>query len=157
MLSQLAQTTYYYTTTTNISAGAGIAAGTLLVIWLIAIAFAVIEIIALWKIFEKAGEAGWKAIIPFYNIWVLLEIAGKPGWWMLLSFIPFFGSLIFLILYIMAMLELAKRFNKSVAFAIFGLIIFRIIGDLILGFGDAKYTGTVYRTFEDGGSTPAAA
>jgi hypothetical protein len=38
-------------------------------------------------------------------------------------------------------LELAKVFGKSVVFAIFGLIIFSLIGYLILAFGDAKYVG----------------
>jgi len=48
------------------------------------IAIAVIMIASFWKIFEKAGEAGWQAIIPIYNIYVLLKIVGKPGWWLIL-------------------------------------------------------------------------
>lgn len=28
----------------------------------------VITIVLWWMLFEKAGEAGWKAIIPFYNL-----------------------------------------------------------------------------------------
>ena len=35
---------------------------------LFTIALVVLVIVALWKIFEKAGEPGWKALIPFYNI-----------------------------------------------------------------------------------------
>lgn len=147
MLNSLAQTTYYYTTTDTTSSG--MSGGLLLAIWLIALVLVVIHIVALWKIFEKAGEAGWKAIVPFYNIWVLLEVSGKPGWWMLLTFIPFVGSLIYFVLMIIAMLELAKRFGKSPVFAVFGLVIFNVIGELILAFGPAKYTGTVHRTFEE--------
>jgi mannose/fructose/N-acetylgalactosamine-specific phosphotransferase system component IID len=30
--------------------------------------FAVFMIAAMWKIYEKAGQEGWKAIIPFYTI-----------------------------------------------------------------------------------------
>ena len=30
--------------------------------------FAIVQIIAMYKIFEKAGIEGWKAIIPIYNI-----------------------------------------------------------------------------------------
>lgn len=33
---------------------------------IIAIAFYVVYVIALAKLFKKAGEDGWKAIIPFY-------------------------------------------------------------------------------------------
>ncbi len=36
--------------------------------------------------------------------------------------------------------DLAKVFGKSGVFAVFGLIIFSLIGYLILGFGDAEYT-----------------
>ena len=35
-------------------------------------------IVALWKIFTKAGEPGWKSIIPIYNIIMLLKIVGRP-------------------------------------------------------------------------------
>ena len=31
----------------------------------------VLLIIGMWKVFEKAGVAGWKSLIPFYNIFVL--------------------------------------------------------------------------------------
>jgi hypothetical protein len=33
--------------------------------------------VAWWKLFEKAGEHGWAAIIPFYNTYVLYKISGK--------------------------------------------------------------------------------
>ena len=38
------------------------------------LAIAVLGIVAMWKIFEKAGEPGWAAIIPFYNLYVLFKI-----------------------------------------------------------------------------------
>ena len=31
----------------------------------------------MWKIFEKAGQPGWAAIVPIYNLFVLTQIAGK--------------------------------------------------------------------------------
>ena len=34
----------------------------------ILLVIAILQIIALWKVFKKAGEKGWKSIIPFYNI-----------------------------------------------------------------------------------------
>ena len=36
-----------------------------------------IIIISKWKLFVKANEPGWAAIIPFYNNYVLFKIAGK--------------------------------------------------------------------------------
>lgn len=137
MLSFLAQTytTYEYTTTT--SSGSGFNP----VVTLLYLVFIVALVAAMWKIFEKAGEKGWKALIPFYNTWVLFEIAGKPGWWIVLCLIPLVNIYISVVL----SLELAKRFGKSTAFAIFGLFLFSAIGYLILGFGDAKYDGGKYK------------
>lgn len=43
----------------------------------------VLFIIAYWRIFEKAGEAGWKSLIPIYNVYILWKIAN-------LSFLKFF-------------------------------------------------------------------
>lgn len=96
----------------------------------------VISIVAMWKIFEKAGEPGWAAIIPFYNAYTLTKIAVGNGWLFLLALVPlvnfFFG--------IWLMVKLAAAFGKSIAFAI-GLIFLVPIFMLILGFGDAKYQG----------------
>ena len=96
----------------------------------------ILIIASLWKIFEKAGVEGWKAIIPFYNSWVLAEIVGKPGWFGLLTLIPYVGIVIAFYLYYL----LAKSFNKGVLFAI-GMIFLSFIFLPILGFGDAKYQG----------------
>jgi signal peptidase I len=42
-----------------------------------------------WKLFEKAGVDGWKAIIPFYSEYILMtEIVGKPKWWFIYLVIP---------------------------------------------------------------------
>jgi len=101
----------------------------LLVLFLIIILF-----VSLWKIFEKAGVEGWKAIIPFYNTWVLAEIVGQPGWVGLLMYVPYLGVLVAFYIYYL----LAKAFGKSVLFAI-GLLFLGVIFFPILAFGDAKY------------------
>ena len=46
------------------------------IVLLLALAFAIVTLIANWKIFEKAGVEGWKAIIPYYNTFKLAQIAG---------------------------------------------------------------------------------
>lgn len=45
------------------------------IIWLIALAIGILSIIAYWKLFEKAGVEGWKAIIPYYNTFKIAQIA----------------------------------------------------------------------------------
>src|SRR5207302_1407291 len=57
---------------------------------IVSVAFAVLMVASMWKVFTKAGEPGWASIVPIYNIIVLLKIAGKPIWWffILWLFIP---------------------------------------------------------------------
>ena len=43
----------------------------------LSLAIAILGIIAMWKIFVKAGEPGWAAIVPFYNIYTLFKITGE--------------------------------------------------------------------------------
>lgn len=110
--------------------GAGIVA---LIVQLAIIAFFVAT---MWKIFTKAGEPGWAAIVPIYNVIVLLKIAGKPWWWLFLMFIPFVG----LIVSIFVALALAKAFGKSTGFAV-GMILLGFIFYPMLAFGSAEYEG----------------
>ena len=63
-------------------------AGLFIFIGIISLAITVLFIIALWKMFEKAGEPGWAALIPFYNTYVLFKISWGNGWYFLLSVIP---------------------------------------------------------------------
>ena len=44
------------------------------------IAFYVALVVAQWKIFVKAGEEGWKSIIPIYNVIILYKISGLSPW-----------------------------------------------------------------------------
>lgn len=144
MLSLLAQT-YTYTTTNVTTDDTGFWAA-LAGLWVFFMILLVVSIVALWKVFEKAGVPGWKAIIPIYNSWILFEIAGKPGWWALIGFagvIPILGifaSIASLVLYCLAALELGKAFGKSTTFSVVGLILFSIVGLLMLGFDDSKYS-----------------
>ncbi|MBR2133832.1 MAG: hypothetical protein IJ851_03890 [Eubacterium sp.] len=96
----------------------------------------VLSIIANWKLFEKAGEAGWKAIIPIYNIYILCKIVDGNGWKFLLLIIPVVNFVYTIILN----LREAKAYGKGVGFGI-GLIFFPTIFTLILGFGSAQYVG----------------
>jgi hypothetical protein len=120
------------TTTTSVSPlAAGMGIGMMLV-WF---AVVLILIISMWKIFTKAGKPGWAAIVPIYNIIVLLEIVCKPIWWFILLLIPFVNIIVLIIV----LIELAKRFGKGVGFAI-GMLILPFIFYPMLAFGDAKYT-----------------
>lgn len=54
---------------------------------LLVLAFWVLLVIARWKMFTKAGEAGWKSIIPIYADYI-----GYKLWWDTKNFWIFFAS-----------------------------------------------------------------
>jgi hypothetical protein len=110
---------------------------------LIILVFYVLIIVAQWKIFTKAGQEGWKALIPIYNVVVLYKIIGLSPWLLLLyllSVVPVVGWIISIALSIVSTVKLAKAFNQSTAF-IFGLLFLSPIFQMILGFGKAEYVG----------------
>ncbi|MBU4212093.1 MAG: DUF5684 domain-containing protein [Kiritimatiellae bacterium] len=122
-------------------AGMGGGSVVMSIIWL---ALAILMIVAMWKVFVKAGRPGWAVIIPIYNTYVFLKIAGKPGWWLIWFFIPILNF----IFGIIATVAFAQSFGKGAGFAV-GLIFLPIIFMPILAFGEAQYVGV-------GVSAPAA-
>ena len=95
----------------------------------------VIVVVALWRVFAKAGWPGILAIIPIVNMFILVKIAGYSAWLGLLYFIPIAN----LVLAIIVAIKVGERFGKGGAFSFFLLFLFPFIGYLILGFGDARY------------------
>lgn len=57
------------------AAGVGLILGAFM-IWIVALAIAyeILLIVSYWKLFNKAGEKGWKAIIPIYNDYVRYKL-----------------------------------------------------------------------------------
>lgn len=92
-------------------------------------------IIGMWKIFVKAGQPGWAALVPIYNYIVAMQLIGKPWWWWLMYNIPFYGWY----LAIVDMLTLVRCFGKDVGFLI-GMILLPYVFIPILGFGSAQYS-----------------
>lgn len=95
---------------------------------------AVIVVVSLWKIFVKAKQPGWAAIVPFYNAYLLLRVVNRPGWWFFLYLIPFVNFVIWIIVNN----DLAKSFGKGTGTTLL-LIFLPFIGYPMLAFGDAKY------------------
>jgi hypothetical protein len=142
-----------YGTTTTSYDGAGLAVfGALWIVYmLICIAIAVVTIIGMWKVFTKAGEEGWKSLIPVYNMYTLCKIIGVSPWWILITFvgglvciIPILGYLAYMAATIYFGILVAKStanaFGKDTGFAV-GLYFLGPIFYCILGFGKAKYEG----------------
>ncbi|WP_237037532.1 DUF5684 domain-containing protein [Mediannikoviicoccus vaginalis] len=110
------------------------AGGTLSIVCSVVVA--IVLVIGMWKMFTKAGEPGWAAIIPLYNLYVLFKITWGSGMKFLLLLIP----IVNIIILIKTQIKLAKSFGKGGGF-VAGLILLTPIFYAILGFGDAKYMG----------------
>ncbi len=124
----------------NDPAGAAAAAGMLAfggIFMMVCLAIAVICIIGMWKVFEKAGQPGWACLIPIYNLYILLKVAGRPGWWLLLFLIPLL-NLVFLLL---VSIDIAKCFGQGAVFGVVLIFLLGGIGYIILGFGNYRYVG----------------
>lgn len=106
------------------------------IVMVIFLAFMVVIMASMWKVFTKAGQPGWGILIPFYNAYLMLKIAQKPGWWLILYFIPFVN----IVVAVLASIGIAKAFGKSAGFG-WGLLILGFIFYPILGFGDSQYQG----------------
>jgi hypothetical protein len=105
-------------------------------LWIIYLAFIVLSIAGLWCIFVKAGEEGWKAIIPIWNTLITLKIIGRQWWWIILLLIP----IVNIIVWIVIANDLSKSFERGIGTTL-GLIFLEPIFVMILGFGSAEYKG----------------
>ena len=103
------------------------------------LALIAVVFVSYWKIYEKAGQPGWAAIVPFYGAYVLIvDILKMPPVWFWLLLIPCVGSVVAIILAFMIPFKLAEKFGKETGFAV-GLLFLGIIFLPILAFGDAQY------------------
>ena len=105
----------------------------------ISLAIFILQIVAKWKIFAKAGEHGWTALIPFYNTYMLYKITWENGLFFLLSYIPCLN----VIVTVMTNMKLAAVFGKNDGFAI-GLSFLSFIFYPILAFDSSEYDGPFY-------------
>ena len=76
---------------------------------LVAVALYVLMVVALWRVFSKAGYAGWLAIIPIVNVVFLTKVAGFSGWLALLYLIPIVGF----VFHIVVPLRVGRAFGSG--------------------------------------------
>lgn len=114
----------------------------LMIVLVITLAIMIVQLIAYWKIYKKAGKGGWEAIVPFYCNWIIVKIAGLKWYWFLFFFAPLVSSfanleilgwLAYLFGTFNCFYNISKRFNKGLGFAIC-FTLFTPICAAILGF-----------------------
>ena len=131
----------------------GALVGFLVVFAIIGLALLILIIVGLAKIFKKAGEEGWKAIIPFYNIWVLVKILGLNWWWFLIYLAPSILGLVSvslssvayiaeLVASIVIYYNLTKKMGKTTGYIVL-LVFFPYVMIPVLGLGSSKWDASV--------------
>ena len=110
--------------------GAGGIIASLVVLW-------VLSVIAYWRLFTKAGEPGWKSIIPIYSTYMVFLSAVSS---MAAAVVMMILYVIVLILSIVLYVKMSKAYGKGGGFAV-GLLLLWPIFILILGFGSSEYLG----------------
>ena len=121
------------------SNSAGAIGGGLIALYVIlCVAVCVVMFVSMWKIFTKAGEAGWKCFIPIYNGMTLYKIIYGSYGKFFLTLIPGFGEVVM----IFAAIRLGQVYGKSVGFCL-GLVFLSPVFMIILAFSDAQYQGPV--------------
>lgn len=143
---------------TELMLGAGVI-GIILTLMLVgSIVWFFISAIGYRKMFLKAGEAGWKAFIPYYNNYICFKFAWntKMFWPFLialllvqclpasgnlpLQLVSLVGTVVFFVFGIKMDIRVAKSFGKTSGWGVL-LFFFPFIVSLILGFGKAEYIG----------------
>ena len=90
--------------------------------------------VSFFKIFSKAGESGWKALIPFFSTFIWIKILKKPIWWLAIYLIfPPIG-------YLIVALDTSKLFGKKIIFAV-GLIFLPFVFYPMIAFGNSQIGG----------------
>ena len=120
------------------------------ILTVIAVVVLVLQIIAMWKVFTKAGESGWKSLIPIYNVIIYYKISGVSPWLYLIVIIAgaltglendMINALSLIVTIIITLYQthsLAKAFGKGIGYTL-GLLFLNTIFLYILGFGSSKY------------------
>ena len=103
------------------------------------VAVSVFMIVCLWKIFTKANQDGWKAIVPVYNLYILVtQISGLSIGMFILCFVP----IVQIYPLIKSIIELNKKFGKGIEGAIL-MLVFPYVMYPILAFGKATYNSNL--------------
>ncbi len=132
----------------------------IVVLGLIVLAAIVLYIVAEWRILTKAGEKGWKSLIPFYCIFVSHHIVGMSHVWFIIEAITWVAEFLFelfsfpepvvfwfgiatgiftLVSELIHVIKMCNCFGKGTGFKI-GMALIPEVFFMILAFGKAEYT-----------------
>ena len=103
------------------------------------------SVVGLWMMFQKAGEPGWKGIIPFYNQYILCgKTMGNPWYWVRLFvvIIPVIGWVAYFYFKYQIGKAIARSYGQEDSWA-WGYTFLEPIFYCITGFGNYSYYGVM--------------
>lgn len=129
----------------------------------VGVAFRIARFFADWRIFSKAGVAGWKSLIPFYSTIVQFDLTWDRKWAYVflgsgvannvirsmieegntsatLGMISNILTIVYIALNILSMYYLARSFGKGKKFTL-GLYFLEPLFIIILAYGKSRYLG----------------
>ena len=130
----------------------------------VVIAWYVLTLVARWRVFTKAGLAGWKSLIPLYSEYCTFKISWKTTFfWIVLAagfasgiltgmiengenvsaFVSLLASLLGMAITAINLImniKLSQRFGHGVLFGL-GLMFLPPLFTMILGLGESEYLG----------------
>ena len=110
--------------------------------------------LSLYKVFEKAGEDGWKALVPGYNFVVWCKIIGRPSWWAALLLIP----IVNIFIYAGMAVDMVRSFGKYTFWDSALAVIYAPISFFLLGTKtENKYLGPTLKLEKEYAAKLAAA
>lgn len=90
---------------------------TLIFVYAILIGLLIFIYVCKWRLFKKAGQPGWKALIPFYSLYIQMVKISGIHWIFYVLYILFSFSkyTVFASMFILSLTyyNLAKKFNKN--------------------------------------------
>lgn len=119
-----------------------------------------LEVAACWRVFEKAGQHGWKSLIPVYSSYIRYCLAWRPLWfWVsgallvgtfalgaapveesVKSTVSFVLGTAGTLIHLASSFRLGRVFGRGALFSL-ALALFPPLFTLILGFGGSQYQG----------------
>jgi len=120
-----------------------------------AVVFALLAVMVagMWKMFVKAGQPGWAAIIPFYNDSVMVDICGLPATykyylWLGIALMPLAGGCFglapvaaIIVRYFLLRVLLASFGRPNEPLNVVGTLLFPFVTYPSIGFGADTYRG----------------
>lgn len=141
--------TNFFSDLAGFTAGMAVA---FIILGIIALGLIVFLIVCECKIYSKAGEAWWKAIVPVYNTWIEAKIGGLAWWWCPIilgmtalsgvSSLSYVACIATIVISFNFNYNISKKFGKTGGFALL-LTLLPIIGLPILAFGSDKYNASI--------------